>query len=67
MDGNHFSDMVGLRIGEWVVCMNCVTTYLFHDAKESELVGEKDIQGNRPHYILCGRKIGITGQGRGMS
>jgi hypothetical protein len=58
MDSDHYSDVVGLRIGEWVVRMSRVTTYLLRDVKKNELLREKDIQGNPPRCIHCGKEIG---------
>jgi len=57
MDSDHYSDVVGLRIGKWVVRMSCVTTFFLSDAKEDELVREKDIQGDRCCCIRCDREI----------
>jgi len=58
MSENAYKDVVGLQIGEWVVCMGCVTNYLLRDAKEENLVREKDIRGHGIRCIRCEREIG---------
>jgi hypothetical protein len=57
MKSDHYCDVVGLRIGEWVVCMRCVSTFLLRDAKENDFVSKNDIQGNHCRCIRCEREI----------
>jgi hypothetical protein len=67
MAGNHYSDVVGLRIGNSMVCMGCVTTLLLRDAREEDLFREKDIQENGIRCIRCERWFGANGKAREVS